>query len=271
MKLRREATGTAPPVPPEASVWRDHAGAVAAYGFTVDGSHWMRLPGIASYRFSAGVDEVASFAEPGVPEERVRAAYHRTVQPLALHALGWEVLHASAVRMGSGVVALCALSRIGKSTLAYALSRRGHAVFADDAVPYDLSGTTPRAVPVPFELHLRPEVASFFGVSGLDRSEEEDGEPVPLAALCVLERLDSSRPAGRATVRRIKPSASFTRVLNHAYCFDLESRERRDLMVERYLELVSRVPVFEVRLSDGLVSLEPAVDAIERAMERALA
>jgi hypothetical protein len=104
----------------------------------------------------------------------------------------------------------------------------------------------------------------------LDPSEE-DGEPVPLAALCILERPTPSDSARPAAVRRIKPSASFTKVLNHAYCFDLESRERRDLMVERYLELVSRVPVFEVRLSEGLDSLEPAVDAIERAMERALA
>ena len=100
---------------------------------------------------------------------------------------------------------------------------------------------------------------------------EEEGEPVPLAALCVLERAHCSDSEGPASVRRIKPSASFTRVLNHAYCFDLESRERRNLMVERYLELVSRVPVFEVRLSGGLDSLEPAAAAIERAMERALA
>jgi hypothetical protein len=268
LRLEIGTAGKGPAVPPEATVWRDYDGRVGAFGFTVDGDHWMRLPGVGSFRFSDGGEQVTSFAERGVPADAVRDAYRRTVLPMALQALGWEVLHASAVRMRRGVVALCAVSRTGKSTVAYALSRRGHRLFADDAVPYDLTGATPRAIPLPFELHLRAESASFFDMSESAPSEKDDGEVVPLAALCVLERADPATLGGPVRVRPLSPTASFPRVLAHAYCFDLESAERRGRMVERYLELVSRVPVFEVHLWPGLHNLGHVVDAIERAVSR---
>ncbi|MCD6014685.1 MAG: Hpr(Ser) kinase/phosphatase [Solirubrobacterales bacterium] len=269
LTLRAGPAGAVPEVPPGAEVWRDSDDRVAAFGFTVAGDRWMKLPGVASFRFSDG-PEVTSFAEPGVSEERVLDAYRRTVLPMALQALGAEVLHASAVRMGEGVVGLCAVSQTGKSTVAYALSRRGHRIVADDAVPFDLSGPTPRALRLPFELKLRPESASFFGVSGrVTASDHDDSDPAELAALCVLERSHPSAPGGPVVVRRLEPASSFPRVLAHAYCFSLEPPERHVLMVERYLELVARVPVFEVCLWPGLHNLDRVVDEIEGAVQAA--
>jgi hypothetical protein len=272
LRLKAASAGTAPAVPADAEVWRDYDGRVAAYGFTVDGHHWMRIPGIGSFSFSAGTEDVTSFPEPDVPPETVLDAYRRTVLPMALQALGWEVLHASAVRMDPGVVALCAVSQTGKSTVAYALGRRGHRIFADDAVPLDLSDAVPRAVPLPFALRLRPESISFFGSDGAVESSSADNvdeEPTPLSALCILERAGRSAPGGPVRIGALSPTASFPRVLTHAYCFSLASSERRGAMVERYLDVVSRVPVFEVRLWPGLENLSGVVDAIERAVERA--
>jgi hypothetical protein len=269
LTLQAGPAGTAPETPPDAIVWRDNHDRVAGYGFTVDGVHWMRLPGVASFRFSAE-GHVTSFTEPGVAVERVIDAYRRTVLPMAMQALGSEVLHASAVHMGRGVTALCAVSQTGKSTVAYALGRKGHRIVADDAVPFDLSGATPRAMPLPFELYLRPESASYFGVSRhAAAAEEGQGHGAPLAALCVLERSHPSAPGGPVAVRRLPPATSFARVLAHAYSFSSEPSERHALMVERYLELVARVPVFEVCLWPGLDHLERVVDEIEGAVEPA--
>ena len=47
---------------------------------------------------------------------------------------GWEALHASAVLSPQGVVAFCAGSGTGKSTIARGLSERGYQLCADDAV-----------------------------------------------------------------------------------------------------------------------------------------
>jgi hypothetical protein len=115
-------------------VWRDHEGTVCAAGHTVAGRHWMHVPRIGSFAFGpcAG-DAVHVFAEPSARPESVLDTFRRMVLPLALQAQGEEVLHASAVRMLQGVVALCAVSETGKSTLAYALSRRGFPLWADDA------------------------------------------------------------------------------------------------------------------------------------------
>ena len=271
LTLNTGPAGTVPETPPGATTWRDYADRVAAYGFTVDGNHWMRLPGVASFRFS-GDTEVTCFTEPGVAPETVLDAYRRTVLPMAMQAVGWEVLHASAVHMPQGVVALCAVSRTGKSTVAYALGTRGHRIVADDALPVDLSGGTPRAMPLPFELYLRPESASFFGVSGRAAAAQQgDGQATELAALCVLERSESSAPGGPVAIRRLSPASSFPRVLAHAYCFSLEPRERHALMVERYLELVAHIPVFEVCLWPGLHNLERVVDEIEDAVQPAAA
>ena len=41
-------------------------------------------------------------------------------------------------------------------------------------------------------------------------------------------------------------------MLAHAYCFSLREPERRRRMVERYLDLTTRVPVFEIRVESGL-------------------
>src|SRR5919106_4162914 len=106
---------SADPVPlPDRSgteVWLDVAGREAGYGHAEEG--WLHLPGIATFNFDpSGVEAVAG---EEVATEKIRDAHRRLVLPLALQALGQEVLHASAVAFDSGAVAFCAESGIGKS------------------------------------------------------------------------------------------------------------------------------------------------------------
>src|SRR5215216_4252290 len=114
-----------PPTPdstaPDTETWRDHDGTICALGHIVDDDCWLHLPGVGSFCFSADRSDVTAVTEPSAPRELVVDAYYRTVLPFALQARGLEVLHASAVRMPQGVVALCALKETGKSTIAYAL------------------------------------------------------------------------------------------------------------------------------------------------------
>jgi hypothetical protein len=261
---------------PEMTVWRDQDGRVCAYGCTRDGEHWMHLPSVASYRFGASDREVIAIAHPAASPELIADGYRRTVLPMALQALGREVLHSSAVRLPRGVLGLCAVSGTGKSTIAYGLSRRGHALWADDAVAFDAEARPVLAMSLPFELLLPPSSAAFFdnhrepprGAPASKSDGRAELPPAPLAAVCVLERVAAEDAAAPLQIRRLSPADAFPAVLAHAYCFSSADRERNHRMVERYLDLVSAVPVFRARLAAGLENLPAILNGIEDACGR---
>ena len=143
-------------------------------------------------------NDVTVFPEVGVDDEALHDAYRRIVVPIAFQTHGGEVLHASAVRGPLGVVAFCADSLGGKSTMAYAM-----VVGPTACGPTTLSRSTSRgtiaAVMLPFVLRLRPSAAQFF--LGTERTAEHDpigaveeprqapGSKAPLTAVFFLERI----------------------------------------------------------------------------------
>lgn len=257
--LRLVRAGAKAPAPPSAdassAVWLDADGRPAAYGGSDAVSHWIELPGVGSFRFGSG-QHVTVFPVNGVRDETVEDAFRRIVLPMALQAGGEEVLHASAVVGPAGLVAVCAVSGTGKTTLAYALSRRGHPLWADDAVAFELRGDGVLARPLPFTVRLKGESATFFGDAPTDTLYEPEAER--LAAILILERGEVS------AVERLETAGAFPRVLEHAYCFDLDESERKRAMMASYLELVARVPVHRVRMQPRFDRLPELLDRLER-------
>ena len=250
--------GAAPGPGAEEVVWRDNDGHVAAYGSTTGYHHRMRMPGLATFAWRDGSDQVT--ARAAVERDAVFDAFQRCVLPMVLHTRGLQVLHASAVRSPDGVVALCARSGTGKSTLDYGLSRRpGRDLWADDAVAFDTGGPTVLALPLSFELHLRQASAAFFGADPIVAAQGAASAPAPLAAVLILERRDEAD----IRIRRLTDAEAFTAVLQHAYCFDLEGRPRRRETAERYLELSARVPVWAVSFRAGLDELPALLEQLE--------
>jgi hypothetical protein len=190
---------------------------------------------------------------------------------MALQARGIEVLHASAVRMTSGVVALCAIKETGKSTIAYALSQLGFPLWADDAVPFATSGDRVSALSLPFAIRLRPASAAFFGTNGMRQRQSPppdaqvpiDLAPERLAAVVILRRNPSELSSAPPSVTRLSASSAFMSTLTHGYSFSLRDDTRRARMVQHYLDLVERVPVFEVSFGAGLQWLPAITSAIE--------
>jgi hypothetical protein len=263
----RDHSAARPPVEPEdphVIVWRENDGSPCAYGGTDGGTWWMHLPGLGTFRFAPGGYEVAVVALPSASEELVLDAFHRTIAPMVLQVAGREVLHASAVLLPAGVLALAAVSETGKSTIACGLARRGHVLWGDDAVALEPAGAEITAVPLPFRPRLRPESASWFELD--ERSDNGDWllhEASPLAAVCALRRDESlDEPA----CRRLLPADAFPVLLTHAYCFNLEVEERKRAMMRTYLELASRVPIFDVSFPTGLENLDRSLDLIEDAV-----
>jgi hypothetical protein len=247
---------------PAATVWRDDADVVVALGQTKDGSHWVHLLHVGAFSFPAQAGDVKAIPDPGVGPDVVADAFRRMILPLALQAQGREVLHASAVRMPAGVIALCALSGTGKSTLACALSRRGHGLWADDAVCFEFAGDGVKVLPLPFTLRLRPASVAFFGGGEAEAELQRPEQTERLAAVFVLERSVNQE----AACERLAAAAAFREVLTHGYCFSMHERARNEAMMRNYLELVARVPAFRVTFPEGLEHIENVLDLIETAV-----
>jgi hypothetical protein len=214
----------------------------------------MTVLGVGSFVFAGRTGPIVGYPSDGATDELVEDAYRRTVLPLALQAVGSEILHASAVSTPAGTIALCAVSGTGKSTLAYALSRNGFPLWSDDAVQFRVDKGRVVAIPLPFALRLKAESIAFFGTVEPQRVHEVP--PAPLAAIYVLERGDELNLEQMATVD------AFPAVLTHAYCFELEDAGRKREMMEAYLQLVSSVPIVRLVVPQGLEHLDKVVHAI---------
>jgi hypothetical protein len=259
---------------PDSLLWLSPVdGSVWAHGDRVEGENWLRIPGVAAFRFGGAADEpgeATAVPEPGVAREAVIDAYRRAVLPMALHVHGLEVLHASAVIAPSGVVAFCAESHGGKSTIAYAFEQRGHPVWADDAVAFHPTEAGAEVVPLPFTLRLRAPSSAYFETGDGPPSGEPtrghslDADPQPLAALCLLER--SGDREEDVVADPLASAQAFAAIFEHAYWFDLRSVEQRRETMRRYLDLVVRVPVYRVRYPSGFDRLPDVLDAIEAAL-----
>jgi len=259
--LRLRITRSADPVPLSngsgTEVWLDAQGRQVGYGNAREG--WLHMRGVATFTF--GPSGVEAIAPEDVAIEKIRDAHRRLVLPLALQALGQEVLHASAVAFEDRAVAFCAESGTGKSTVAYALARRGHAPCADDAVAIRPGRDGPELIPLPFALRLRPPSAAYYGEEAQPLEVQKPVASRPLAAICVLQR------RGEGTgIRRLGRAEAFPALLAHAYSFGLSDERRTRRMVEHYLSLASEIPVYRVVLAPGLSNLAGTLDQVEAAV-----
>lgn len=241
-----------------------------ALGWSDGTRNSMRLPGVGLYRWSDEDREVTATPEAGTERDTIVDAFHRCVLPMVLQAEGREVLHGSAVLLPRGAVALCARSRTGKSTLAFGLSRQLDCpLWADDAVAVELTAEGASALPLPFSLKLRHPAARYFGTDSRAVGGPEDPDPpahsAPLLAVFTLTRSDVPGRSARAS--RTTAGRAFTALLEHAYCFDLNDRARRRRMVDQYLELSARVPVFELCFPSDLEALPATLGEIIRTLD----
>ena len=88
-------------------------------------------------------------------------------------------------------------------------------------------------------------------------------ESARLLALCVLSR-DDGRDG--VAVERLG-AAAVPALLTHAYCFSLQQPVFKQRMLQHYLELAARVPVFALRFRPGLEHLSAVADAVEQAVD----
>lgn len=271
-----DGTRDAPAVPdvPAAEVWYDDNGDAWGHRYRLDGRQWVRFPGLATFVFDGTADLVEAIPHRPGQLARIFATYHHAILPMALQLRGLEALHASAVRVRAGVVAFCGASGTGKSTLAYALSRRGYPLWADDTTVVETAGDAVRSVFVPCRTYLRSDAAAALAAdrptvgraTAARPSAEVVGDPAPLAAVVILRRRDDS--ADRVGVRAVPlpPPGALRAVLAHAGSFAIAEAggtDRKRRMIGVYLAVAATVPVLELQFRAGLEHLPAVLDAVE--------
>jgi hypothetical protein len=209
---------------------------------------------LAAFRFTAtGTVEVTAFS--GVSYDEVHDVWLRSVLPLVVQAQGTEVLHASAVLGGSGVVAFCGVATSGKSTFAAALRQSyGLPLIADDALPFVVDDSTVTAWALPFRLRLRESTAR---VLQLPRTNpEEQGKTAPLAMIVMLDAGAAEEPA----FTQVAATDAVGAMLRHAYCFSLDDAKQQ--LFDVYVRLCALVPVWRLAYPQQLERLPRVRDAL---------
>lgn len=220
----------------------------------------MRTPGVGRFLAAHG-REVTFEPEAGVPAADCAVYLQGTMLAMLLNQRGGILLHASAVAAGGKAVLFCGDSGEGKSTLAAALSLRGHAVLGDDVcvVRFDAAGG-PIVSADARQLKLKDTTIAAIGLDDRRggaapgqktyvRPPLEAAAELPLGAIYVLcsveEGEDRVQPLGGARAFRALAANAFrpglvqrsgqgpryflggAKILRHAGVFAL--RRRRDL------------------------------------------
>jgi len=255
------------PQDPSVQIWRDYHGKECAYAYKDPKDFWLYFPSVATYRISRTTNRVSGYPEPLSNHRKIQDLFSRIVLPIALHTRGTEVLHASAVITEHGVAAFCAMSDTGKSTTAFALSQRGYEQWADDAVPFEITGKKVHALPFKFERRIDSQAAEHLGNEGNIVKHHEDSGPVPLSILFVLHRMNK-KTRRDIEIQQLSAPQAFRSVLLHAHFFNLSSTELKRHMVSTYMKLTSLLPVIEIHFKPGFDKLPILLDEIEKTVRK---
>jgi hypothetical protein len=102
----------------------------------------LRVPAVANFLVRNGREVLVQPAPAANPAD-IRAYLLSPIFSTLCHQAGMYSLHASAVRVGTGVVAFLGDSGAGKSTLAAGLAQRGYSIIADDICLLDTRPNDP--------------------------------------------------------------------------------------------------------------------------------
>jgi hypothetical protein len=256
MLLLQVQDGLAPPryLGRLVNAWSDEAGNVCTRFFRDGRRRWVDWPRLGVFGFDDGGGTVQFWPSDGVQSALVADTFARLLQPAILQALGWQTLHASAVAGPNGVLAFCGVKQSGKSTVAFALRRAGYKQLADDALVLQLLGDRVVVHALPFSPRLRDDARAYFEQAPLSTQEDHAFTTAPRVEACVILTRDPSFPEAPQLIR-VTSAQAFSELLTHAHCFDCSDPGETRRIVDDYLEIAKRVPVYRLSYRPGLASV----------------
>lgn len=259
-------------VPGAALQWNDLSGKPIAYTYCVQGVNWMHWPGSVTFRCKQKSDQVLAIYEEDFSRGGVHDLFWRSAAPFFYQTNGLEALHASAVLTPTGILGICAVSGVGKSTLAHGLSLRGYPLWSDDSIVFDCRGEIIRTLALPTKIRLTDEANAYFAASAsagkpahppMTRRPAIFKDETVLKALLIVERSTDTEEPGILLLSRLTGIEAFITVLKHALCFSLYDRESKTRLVHNYADFVKKVPTYRARFKFGLDKLPSILDQVE--------
>ena len=254
--------GDAPRAGQKVNEWLSDEGEIYGQAYSSESLQWIEWLGLGVFAFSAGSNEVRVWPDPSTPQKAIVDTFSRTLEPIILQALGWQALHAGATVGPKGVLAFCGKKGSGKSTLAFAMHQAGWRQFADDALVLRFDQDCVTASPVPFTPRLRPASRAYFAHAHSAALSFSNRGNLPLAAVFLLQQ----KPELTKPHISLMPQArAFSEVLAHAHCFDVGDPTQTRRLVEDYIVLAARVPVFALEYHPDLQQLPHLTRAVVEA------
>jgi hypothetical protein len=198
------------------------------------------------------------------------------VAALLLRLRGCVPLHASAVRMDGGAVALAGPGGAGKSTLAAAFARLGRQVVADDVLAVDAAAAALVVHPAYPRVRLWPDSVEMLYGHGdalplltpnwdkryLDVGEAADdfpADPLPLRAVYLLERRTAEE---EHRIRPLPPREGLMKLIATTCATFLPDPALRELEFRVLARLAREVPLRAVTAPEGADALPELCRAI---------
>ncbi len=235
----------------------------------------LRVHDLADFLVDRQGTEVVTLANHETPTETLHHILLNQVLPLLLNLRGQDALHATAVLTPHGVCAFAGPAGVGKSTLAASFLLAGYPVISDDCLVLKEQEGRIVAVPgypglrlwddVAQSLSLDPDhlspVAHYTAKHRLlipGQSQAFPTEPLPLARLYVLSRIENSEARNEAAaigLQPFPPRRAFMELLSSLFRLDIRDKTmltRQFCFIER---LVGQVPVKQLSTPQTLSAL----------------
>lgn len=237
------------------SVWRTEGGEITTTFHPAPSGFLVRVVDCADYAIDFAARTVVCRPWPGTDADLFESTFANQIGPLLRTWDGDLVVHASSVVIDGLAIGFFGLSRRGKSTLATAFSRAGHACVTDDGLILLRTGAGFVAEPKIAPLRLLPDSeAALIGESS--RSArcaskariEMPGDivfqkaPVPLGALYHLQE----GAAKQLVIAPIEHSSAMDLVLRQTFMLDTGDKARMRAHFESVAFLAETAPIFSL-------------------------
>lgn len=231
--------------------WIAESGEVMAEFYREKSGLRVRFSGKADFCVGTKPLSVTCNPVPAAARSALATLWHNSMLPLLDNYSGGVSLHGSACVIDRKAVGFIGASRRGKTTLAAACARAGHAFMAEDAIRLSAAGTGYEVLPARPLLRLFEDSAAHLAGS-TDECSPADGkvditasqtfnhhdQPARLQAIYLLGN-------GAATSTAFTPLGqqdALAELMRHAFILDIEDKPRLTAHFDRLAQLARHVP-----------------------------
>lgn len=234
----------------------------------------LKIDGVASYYVTNGDQVIVQLFKQDL--RIVRLYLLGTVMGVLLMQRGILPIHGSAVVIEGRCIIFVGVSGAGKSTVAEALRKNGHALLADDisAVKFDKNGLPWVQSGYP-QQKLWQDSASMLGIDTTPLQRIYDnmdkyavpvptgfwGHPVQLNAIYEI----NVQPGNNLSIIPVIGAEKVATIINHTYRSGfLEGLGLKIVHFKKCATMAKCIPVFRLTRPEGVQSLDQQVDVLER-------